>query len=82
MFNNSLIALFYPGSVTLYDGWKDKAVLNATASHMSLTLTSLRTSESGEYTLQANNGKFSIALSVQGEVKVVSFALLSENRVV
>lgn len=78
IFKNAIIALIYPGNVTISDEWKDRATLNLTAKHTSLTINSLRVNDSGEYTLQTFQGisvVFSFQLSVQGES--LSFHVMS-----
>lgn len=73
MFNNSLIAMIWLGDVMIFDEWKDRIITNFTANHTSLTITSLRLYDSGQYRLQKSDGKFSIVLSVQGEVMPMLF---------
>lgn len=67
MFNNSLIVMIFPGNITIFDERKDRIMVNFTENHTSLTIKSLRLNDSGEYTLQGTNGRFSVLLSVQGE---------------
>lgn len=73
MFNNSLIAMIYPGNVIMFDEWENRVILNFTENYTSLTITSLRLIDSGEYTLQKDGGRFSVDLSVQGEVMPTLF---------
>lgn len=56
------------GNVTFFDGWENIVIINITANYMSMTIMSLQFNDSGEYRLQKPNRKFSIMLSIQGEV--------------
>lgn len=76
--------MFFPGNITIFDERKDRIMVNFTENHTSLTIKSLRLNDSGEYTLQGTKGKFSIKLSVQGEVLPEFFimffkSVVSEN---
>lgn len=84
MFKNSLILMIFSGNVKIFDEWKHRVMLNRTDNYTSLSITSLRLNDSGEYVLQYDNGRFSVNLSVQGEVMPMLFhscflSLLSEN---
>lgn len=68
MFNNSLILMVASGNVLFFEEWQNRVTVNFTANHTSMTITSLQLNDSGEYRLQKPTGKFSIVLSVQGEV--------------
>lgn len=81
MFNNSLIVMIFPGNITIFDERKDRIMVNFTDNHTSLTITSLQLNDSGEYTLQGTTGRFSIKLSVQGEVMPEFFIMFFKSAV-
>lgn len=78
IFNNSMIAMIYPGNQVISSNWKDRVTLNLTSNQTSLTINWLRLQDSGEYVLEDLDGIFdrsSAQLSVQGET--ISFNIIS-----
>ena len=65
--------MIYPGATLIFDEWKNRVIVTLDTNYTSLTITSLRLNDSGKYTLQKDNGKFSVELSVQGEVTPMLF---------
>ncbi|KAF3839308.1 hypothetical protein F7725_018025 [Dissostichus mawsoni] len=73
IFDNNFIVFIAPGSVNIANSWKDRVTFNPTTS--SLTITSVKLEDSGEYTLQAlspNNFIYQLTLSVQVPISNVS----------
>lgn len=72
--DNTLIVFIAPGNVNIAVSWNDRVAFNSTTS--SLTITSVKLEDSGEYTLQAfspNNFIHQLTLSVQGKDTVFVF---------
>lgn len=67
IFNNSMIAMIYPGNQVIFNKWKDRVTLNLISNQTSLTINSLRLQDSGEYVLEGILDGSSVQLSVQGE---------------
>lgn len=79
IFNNSMIAMIYPGNHTIFNEWKDRVTLTLTSNQTSLTINSLRVQDSGEYVLQDAQGildRSSVQLSVQGETISLNIHML------
>ncbi|KAI4811474.1 hypothetical protein KUCAC02_014379 [Chaenocephalus aceratus] len=80
--DNTLIVFIAPGNVNIAVSWNDRVAFNSTTS--SLTITSVKLEDSGEYTLQAfspNNFIHQLTLSVQVPISNVSLTASATNLV-
>ncbi|XP_010795162.1 carcinoembryonic antigen-related cell adhesion molecule 1-like, partial [Notothenia coriiceps] len=76
IFHNNLIVFIVPDNAIIADSWKDRVTFNSTSS--SLTITSVKLEDSGEYTLTAIN-TFTAKLTLSVQVPISNVSLTASN---